>query len=76
MNKTSVSESQWRSASCDLQIICMVGVSLRSVTKVAGHRRAVEFDISRHQDSTLVTAGSEMTIADVTSQRNATALTR
>jgi hypothetical protein len=76
VNKTSVSESQWRSASCDLQIIRMVGVSLRSVTKVAGHRRAGEFDISRHQSSTLVTAGVGNDNRDVASQRNATALTR
>ena len=56
------------------KIIRMVGVSPRSVTK----------DIGAPWSSTLVVTktahlrplGSEMTIADVSSQRNATALTR
>jgi hypothetical protein len=39
------------------KIIRMVGVSLWFVTKAAGHTRAVEFDISRHQNSALATAG-------------------
>jgi hypothetical protein len=34
----------------------MVDVSLWAVTKLAGHTRVVEFDISRHQNSALATA--------------------
>jgi len=39
------------------KIIRMVGVSCGSSRRLPGHTLAVEFDISRHQNSALATAG-------------------